>query len=229
MTTTGPTRTILHTHTRAYTCVHVRTCTFTYVYVPYIQNYRQKNIFTMNLFFIDHWLEKCANSACDKHVIKMILETAQVLYTAWHCRAELPPSELKPYRMTHVNHPTAIWVRDCEENYMYACYYGLLLCAEYTQRYGKYHKTEQHLRQLYMWGYPPCQKCPPPVKKGKQTAYAFFDVPHGIKKIPLCMPEEYHIRDEHGNLLGVESYRNYYRSKQNNFKMVWKQNQPQWF
>lgn len=187
----------------------------------------------MNLFFLDKLLEKCANSVCDKHVIKMILETAQLLYSAWHCRAkQLPPSDLQPYRKTHVNHPMSIWVRKDEANYMFACYYGLLLCAEYTQRYGKYHKTEAHLRQLYQWGFPPKQLEEPPMKKCKPVDFAYHDITYGLKRIPLCFGpdgEKYYVRDEHGNLLGVASYRNYYRSKQDNFKMDWKQNRPEWF
>ena len=184
----------------------------------------------MNLFFIDQWIEQCALGACDKHVVKMILETAQLLYSAWHSMAnELPSSELQPYRKTHVNHPMSIWVRESETNYKYTCYYGLLLCHEYTQRYGKYHKTEAHLRQLYHWGFPPSEKEVPAAKKPKPIDYAYHNVPHGIKYIPLCMGKEYYIRDEDNNLLGIESYRNYYKSKRDNFTMAWKQNQPKWF
>ena len=183
----------------------------------------------MNIFVLSLDPKEAAEQHCDKHVIKMILETAQVLYTAWHTRSELPPSALKPYRMTHANHPTALWVRENETNYTYACYYGILLCAEYTQRYGKYHKTEAHLRQLMAWGYPPADKVPPPVKKASPISWAYTDVPHGINRIPLCMPQEYYLRNEHGQLLGVESYRNYYRSKQDKFTMAWKRNKPIWF
>lgn len=185
----------------------------------------------MNLFFIDQWLEKSANSLCDAHVVKMILETAQVLYACWYCRAELPKSSLVPYKLTHKNHPIALWVREREANYLYACMYGILLCAEYTQRYGKYHKTEAHLRQLYSWGFPRRTHEDPPVKKAKAIDFAYHNVPYGIEKIPLCMDSEHYVQDENGNLLGVESYRNYYRWKKDNIKkkMAWKQNKPHWF
>lgn len=185
----------------------------------------------MNLFFINQYLEGCALEACDKHVVKMILETAQLLYSAWWCRSgNLPPSELQPYRKTHINHPMSIWVRESKTNYQFACYYGLLLCHEYTQRYGKYHKTEAHIRQLYQWGFPPLELEIPPAKNAKPIDHAYHDVPHGIQSIPLCMGKEYYIRDENNNLLGVESYRNYYMSKQNNFSMTWKNKEhPQWF
>ena len=50
-----------------------------------------------------------------------------------------------PYRKTHVNHPISIWVRHNESHYNWTCNYGLALCAEYTRRYGKIHKTQYHL------------------------------------------------------------------------------------
>ena len=182
----------------------------------------------MNLFFLDRWLETNSMVMCDKHVVKMILETCQILYTCWHLRTDLPTSELVPYRVSHKNHPLSIWVRACKANYDYACYYGLLLCAEYTARYGKYHKTELHLRQLLSWGYPPLTKVIDPPKKAKPIAVAYDNVPYGLSSIPLCMDEEYYVRKD-GKLLGVESYRNYYRSKQDKFKMVWKRKKPDWF
>lgn len=183
----------------------------------------------MNLFFLDLFLNPCASSACDKHVIKMILETAQILYAAWHSNDIMPPSKIQPYRKTHVNHPMARWIRRAPGNYIFACYYGLLLCAEYTRRYGKYHKTEEHLRQLLAWGFPP--KIQESIsKKLKPVDYAHMDIPHGITPIPLCMDPEYYVRDSFGNLLGVESYRNYYRSKRDKFSMTWKNSTvPSWF
>ena len=46
----------------------------------------------------------------------------------------------------------------------------------------------------------------------------------------MCFDEEYVVRDAGGNVLGVSSYRNYYMSKQNKFKMVWPDNaEPNWF
>ena len=182
----------------------------------------------MNLFFLDQWLDTNARVMCDKHVVKMILETCQILYTCWHLRTDMPQSKLTPYKMSHKNHPMALWVRACRENYEYACYYGLLLCVEYTARYEKVHKTEQHLRQLLQWGYPPLTKVIEPPKKAKAVEFAFEDIPFGLSCVPLCMDEEYYVRKD-GILQGVESYRNYYRSKRDKFKMAWKQNRPEWF
>ena len=85
----------------------------------------------------------CAQYHVDKHVVKMILETAQLLSTAhWLTGGE------GPYRATHKNHPSTIWARSNKSNYMWLCELGIELCKEYTHRYGKIHKTQQHLEWL---------------------------------------------------------------------------------
>jgi hypothetical protein len=88
---------------------------------------------------------------CDKHVVKMILETAQMLYSAhW----VLNPEGLLPtaYKLAHKNHPCSIWVRTSLTNYMWLCSLGLWLCKEYQYRYGneKQHKTQSHIEWLIM-------------------------------------------------------------------------------
>jgi hypothetical protein len=102
----------------------------------------------MNIFFLDFNPQKAAEYHCDKHVVKMILETAQLLYSAhW----ELAPTGLPEgaYRKTHVNHPCAIWVRESLSNYRWLADLGYWLCREYRFRYGnKTHKTEAHILWL---------------------------------------------------------------------------------
>ena len=44
----------------------------------------------MNIFFLDWDTEKCAKYHCDKHVVKMILETAQLLCGAPHVTHQAP-------------------------------------------------------------------------------------------------------------------------------------------
>lgn len=178
----------------------------------------------MNLFFLCPWLEQNAEVVCDSHCVKMILETCQMLYTAWHLswQGEVPELDPSPYRKTHQNHPTTKWVRASKDNYDYACYYGLLLCAQYTARYNKYHKTEAHLRRLKDWGYPP--NLPKEEEIMNPLRCAFVDLPYGIKWIPLCMPEEFYIRDEGGQLCGISSYQNFYANK--GIKMLWKHTSP---
>lgn len=91
----------------------------------------------MNIFFLDFDTKKCAEYHCDKHVVKMILETAQLL-----CGAHWVSGSEAPYRLSHKNHPCSIWVRESLSNYLYLCDLGLELCKEYTYRYGKRHKSQ---------------------------------------------------------------------------------------
>jgi hypothetical protein len=102
----------------------------------------------MNIFYLHAIASKAAEYHCDKHVVKMILETAQLLYSAhW----ELAPTGLPEgaYRKTHVNHPCAIWVRESLSNYRWLADLGYWLCREYRYRYGdKTHKTEAHILWL---------------------------------------------------------------------------------
>ena len=102
----------------------------------------------MNIFFLSLDPADAARLHCDKHVVKMILETAQLLYTAhWMCGTSMPENA---YRKTHPNHPSAKWARESAANYRWLCRLGLELCEEYTFRYGKHHKTEEHLVWLCM-------------------------------------------------------------------------------
>jgi hypothetical protein len=96
----------------------------------------------MNIFFLSFNPRIAAEHHCDKHVVKMILETAQLLYSAF------PIVPANGYKKTHVNHPCAIWTRESLDNYMWLCALGLALCDEYTFRYNKVHKTQSHLHWL---------------------------------------------------------------------------------
>ena len=97
----------------------------------------------MNIFYLHTEPKLCAQYHVDKHVVKMILETAQLLSTAhWLTGGE------GPYRMTHKNHPSTVWTRSTTANYKWLCKLGMELCKEYTHRYGKIHKTQQHLEWL---------------------------------------------------------------------------------
>ena len=72
----------------------------------------------MNIFYIDKDPIKAAQMACDKHVVKMILETAQLLCTAHRVidgvdlQMNSLLEETTMYRATHINHPSTKWVRE---------------------------------------------------------------------------------------------------------------------
>jgi len=137
----------------------------------------------MNIFFLSLDPDEAARLHCDKHVVKMILETAQLLYTAhWVYESPLPDGA---YRKTHPNHPSARWVRESLRNYSWLCRLGLALCAEYSFRYGKIHKTQHHLTWL---------SAHPPER--------LVDVGWTLPR--LAMPDEFHDKDP------VIAYRKYY-------------------
>ena len=185
----------------------------------------------MNLFLLSKNIQECVKHLCDKHCVKMILETCQVLYCAWHCRSPLPfDNGLPPYKKTHSNHPIAIWVRHCEDHYQWTCMYGLLLCYEYTHRYGKVHKTQLHLERLYQWGFPPkVLEEQPPKKKLKVWIYATSGIPITFEYFPLCMDETSYVMTDEG-YNAVESYKKYYKTKKDKFKMEWRYSEkPLWF
>lgn len=93
----------------------------------------------MNIFVLDTDPVKAAQYHCDKHVVKMILETAQLLCSVHHAtEAEYDI----PYKATHINHPCAKWARESTGNYYWLQSLGDALCQEYTYRYGKVHKSQ---------------------------------------------------------------------------------------
>lgn len=93
----------------------------------------------MNIFVLDADPALAAKYHIDKHVIKMILESAQLLCTAHHVCGT---TSLIPYKKTHHNHPSALWCRASKQNYLWLVSLGMELCKEYTHRYGKIHKTQ---------------------------------------------------------------------------------------
>ncbi len=100
----------------------------------------------MNIFFLHLLPEICAQMHLDKHVIKMILETAQLLSSAHHmtnCSVYTPR-----YKLTHQKHPSSIWTRQSIENYKWLSQLGIELCKEYTYRYGKVHKSQVEIELL---------------------------------------------------------------------------------
>jgi hypothetical protein len=88
----------------------------------------------MNIFAVHQDPVVAAQSLCDKHVVKMVLETAQLLCAHY-------PQGHAPYKRTHYNHPCARWARESKSNYEWLIQHGLALGTEYSHRYGKEHKS----------------------------------------------------------------------------------------
>jgi len=153
----------------------------------------------MNIFVLDLDPKKCAQHHINCHSTKMCVEYAQLL-----CGVHWVEGSEAPYKLSHKNHPCAIWTRECIENYIWLCDLGLELCSEYTYRYGKRHKSQD----IIEW----CLLNAPNLKsKGDITPFA------------LAMPDECKV----GN--AVESYRTYYMNEKRSMA-VWKNREvPQWF
>jgi hypothetical protein len=112
----------------------------------------------MNIFYLDKDPLKSALAMTDKHIVKMSLEAAQLLCTAHRVldgqtftqvsasganltRYNHPTLDSVLYKATHINHPSAIWVRESADNYLWLYNHFLSLCAEYTRRYDKTHRS----------------------------------------------------------------------------------------
>lgn len=158
----------------------------------------------MNIFFLDHDPVTCAQLHCDKHVVKMILEYAQLLSTAHHMiDGEQVPTGI--YKCTHKNHPSAIWARENRSQYSWLYELFVALCNEYTHRYGKVHKTDEKLRHVL--------KSPPRYLE-----------PGLLFDPPQCMPDAFKREDT------IEAYVAYYLGgkDQSWISKYTKRPQPEW-
>ena len=170
----------------------------------------------MNIFYLDHDPVRAAQYHCDKHVVKMILETAQLLSTAHRViDGDEEADAHGMYKATHRNHPSAVWVREAGGNYLYTHQLFRALLAEYTYRYGKKHKTGKLLETLSI---PPFNIPPDP----------------GVTPLRLAMPDEYKL---HSSLVeapdgftdAVASYRAYYQGAKANIARWDRGPTPDWW
>ena len=178
----------------------------------------------MNIFYLDNDPKTCAQMHVDKHCVKMILEYAQLLSTAHRVLdGTLTDSYSKTgrkqkryvlsdfrdsvlYTATHINHPSAVWVRKNVQNYMWLAELLEELCVEYTYRYGKTHKVESiGLMQLLKNTFP------------KNLPIGPFTEP------TPAMPDHYKVAGD-----SIQSYKNYYLGDKTRM-FSWKnRSQPTW-
>ena len=176
----------------------------------------------MNIFYIDTDPVKAAQMMVDRHVVKMILESAQLLCTAHRVLdGESYTSQSKNsrkvtrwklndsredilYSATHINHPSAIWCRQSVENYLWLVDHMFALSNEYNYRYNKNHLTIEKL------------------------GYTIQSPPMNLKEwdftVPVsAMPEKYII-----GLDPVLNYRNYYKLGKAHLHTWTKRSKPDW-
>lgn len=182
----------------------------------------------MNIFILDEDPIVAASYHCDKHVCKMILESAQMLCAAhwigWLKHLGKNISDFKrqkdakdflfkkvptvfqpPWSLTHANHPCSIWTRESLNNYDWQSQLGLSLCNEYEKRYNRIHNS----LSVHMWL---SKNHPPAIEFKGQTPFV------------ICMKDEYKISDD-----AVECYREYYIKDKVRFAKWKKGNVPSWW
>ena len=181
----------------------------------------------MNIFILNKDPVLAAQEQCDKHVVKMIVESGQMLSTAHRMldgsqtrrRSKSGKTMSKYwvldddredtlYKAVHMGHPCTVWTMESAENYKWHYEHFVALCAEYQHRYSKVHATQKLLEV-------PLKRMPNRILHTGRTPYAL-----AMGAEPQCINHD----DP------VKSYKDFYITKQKRFKMVWsKRATPAWF
>jgi hypothetical protein len=151
----------------------------------------------MNIFYLHDDPRIAARAMTNKHVVKMILESAQLLSTAHHVldKDALIMNKDNIYKPTHKNHPSAIWVRESISNYLWLRDHLLALLDEYAIRYNKKphdHKTYNVFSNLF---YPPLNI---PLNNFKKTPMrvAITNLSHVVKDDAITSYRNYYINEK---------------------------------
>lgn len=153
----------------------------------------------MNIFILSTDIKEAARYHVDKHIVKMPLESAQMLCTALILNG-FNDVEYKP---AHIKHPCTKWAAANRDNFRWLCDFSLELCFEYTYRYNKQHACQNVIQNCY-------SKC--------------NNIPEGtLTKFAQAMPIEY--KKE----CAIEAYRLYYMKAKNHLATWKKREKPCWF
>lgn len=159
----------------------------------------------MNIFFVDRDPVLAAKALADRHVVKMTLESAQILSTVVRIRYGRSLStraDITLYEATHRNHPCVVWAAETSGNYEWLRAHAVALCDEFRFRYGKDHGSEWLIRRI--------------------LSRSPFVYPSPMTEPPQAMPEEYRRPDP------VEGYREYYRNGKAHLHRWTKREPPSW-
>ena len=175
----------------------------------------------MNIFIIEPGPRLAARSVCDSHVVKMPVESAQMLSTVqrlldgkqetrltatgrqgryWRLPDE---REESLYKAVHIHHPCTVWAGLSRANYIWLCAHGEELCNEYTRRYERIHASAAVIEECY------------------RNSWRIPDGP--ITPFALAMPDEYKCGD------AVESYRRYYLAEKRRIAKWRYSRKPTWW
>jgi hypothetical protein len=152
----------------------------------------------MNIFVLDRNIEKCAEFHCDQHVVKMILESVQMLCTALNKKGILTP-----YKSTHINHPCVLWVEHSFNNFCWLKNLTTALNDEYRFRFEKDvdHKSISVLRQIARYDYES----------------------RGLTEFAQAMPDIYKVPGD-----PIKAYRQFYSGEKMSFAKWTKRSIPYW-
>ncbi len=154
----------------------------------------------MNVFYLDENPELAVRFYVDRHILKMQIESCQMLCSAfWLQNLEAP------YKLVHKNHPCSKWCRHSLKNFNLLLKLAQNICYEYTFRYGKIHACSKILE----W-----------VDSNKRLLK--FDSEE-LTSVPLCMPD--YCKTENA----VESYRNYYNKEKRHLAKWTRRTVPHWW
>lgn len=160
----------------------------------------------MNIFFLSEDPYEAAQFLCDKHVVKMAVESAQLLSTAHRILDDISENSIF-YKATHKNHPSAKWCRETSTNYNWLADHLEAILKEYTFRYGKIHKIERD-ELLHALKILP-----------KNISINGFTIP------PLAMDEQYIIDNPNEYVI---NYRSYYIHGKKHLHKWTNRNKPNW-
>jgi hypothetical protein len=147
----------------------------------------------MNIFALSESPVESAIWQHDKHVVKMVLETAQMLSTAvwltdeWCSKWKNPIDTL--YKPAYMNHPCTKWARETLGNFQWLCLHGRALAQEYKHRFKADHKSYTAIIKPLLYS----------------CAYDRFNGSREMTPFAVAMPPKYKVPGD-----SVQSYRNYY-------------------
>jgi hypothetical protein len=177
----------------------------------------------MNIFILSTNPVLAAIQQCNAHILKMPVESAQMLSTAHRILDgtktigksktgrkttyfEHPDNIL--YKCIHMHHPCTVWTMESSENYRWHYQHWIALCREFEHRYGKVHKSFSLLSERL-------SVLPKNIPAGPMTPFA------------LAMGTHEHLKDHSDP---VKSYREFYKTKRERFVMKWtNRSTPEWF
>lgn len=154
----------------------------------------------MNIFILDNDRDKSIKYLPDKHVVKMPLESTQLLCGAYHILGQADTQQYL-YKPTHLKHPCSLWVMESVDNWEWLREYTIKLGEEYSYRYGKQHKSVELAKTLSTPSY-----------ESK-----------GLTEFAKCVPIEFR------ELSVVEAYRQYFIEQKQHLKTYTKRNIPEWW